>query len=107
MFRTSLHRGYIGYWELIDLKLYLTNIEGMIDTENPLRSEDIFNGTPVPIFAEWYTGSLILTRGNYIRIEGSFNRIYELIEEILVKRGNLVKREMKKYNKKTGKYSKI
>ena len=61
----------------------------------------------LPIHAEWFSGTLYLGLGKLIRIEGSFNPIYEIREEISLDNGSVVKRVKKQYDTKQGKYTEI
>ena len=107
LFRTSMIRGYIATWTLIGEKLYLSQIKGYIDADHPLTLDMIFPNTVPPIFVEWYSGSMFIRHGKLFRIGGSFNLSSEHLEEIYFKKGVLIKREMKKYDEKSGKYVKM
>lgn len=50
---TACWRQYIGTWEIKDNKFYLVGLEGRYK----------ISGTG-PIFADWFTGELKITRGN-------------------------------------------
>jgi len=58
---TACWRGYRGVWELLDGQLWLV---GMFDTEDhPMDTRPLFGDRPLPLRADWYTGTLVLLRG--------------------------------------------
>ena len=50
-------RGYIGLWEIIEEKLYLTDLKGFNQNMKLIGMEDIFLDTEY-IFAAWYSGEI-------------------------------------------------
>ena len=50
-------RGYIGIWEIIENKLYLSDLKGFDEDMQLIGMEAIFQN-PEPVFAAWYTGEI-------------------------------------------------
>jgi len=64
---TACWRRYVGMWEIRNQKLYLVGISG----KYKLEATD-------PLFAEWFTGKLIIPRGEMLQyIHAGFASIYE------------------------------
>lgn len=55
---TTLWRGYIGTWEIVDRRLYLINLEGLMLDRTPASMATIFPRYPERAFADWYCGPL-------------------------------------------------
>jgi len=80
VFSTACWRKYIGTWEIRDNKLYLVSIEGIFR----LNSD-------TPIFADWYSGTLNIPRGNCSKyIHMGFESVYERYTLISVERGIVI-----------------
>ena len=62
-------RGYIGVWEIIDNKLYLTDLKGFNQKMKLIGMIDIFLD-PENIFAGWYSGEINILINNGI-IDGN------------------------------------
>ena len=76
--RTSLWRGYVGTWEIIDNRLYLIDILGAFSDGSSINLDAIFPGYPDRVFAHWYSGLLRIPQGEIIRYEHmGFGSIYE------------------------------
>jgi hypothetical protein len=56
--------GYRAQFEIRDSKLYLRHIAGWIEGKKR-RNEQIINGKPFPIVADWYTGRIHLDVGDF------------------------------------------
>jgi len=63
---TALWRGYIGYWELIDDKLYLIDVFACGDTSKSIKA-DLFPTKKGKILANWFTGSLNIPKGKLLQ----------------------------------------
>lgn len=97
---TALDRGYIGSWEIVDDRLYLTEIWG--ELRDPLGPADlgdfpaltiahIFPNAGERVFAEWFTGTLRCVQGKRLRYEHiGYNSIYERDIFLEIQRGLLV-----------------
>jgi len=78
---TGCWRGYIGTWEIKNSQLFLIGLSG----ENyKLKEETI-------IFADWFSGELIVPEGNVLTpIHAGFCTVYEQEQRITIKRGLVV-----------------
>ena len=63
---TMLHRGYIGTWEIIGGRLYLTRISGFLANGWTAHLHDVFPDFLDRVFAHWYTGTLIAPQGERV-----------------------------------------
>ena len=83
VYSTACWRRYQGTWEIKDGKLYLVDLEGVFRLV----------AGHAPIFADWFTGELVIPRGEVIRyVHMGFESTYEQELRISVKAGILVDR---------------
>ena len=68
---TACWRRYVGTWEVIHDRLYLTDIKAHWQDGAPVRLEQLFpeftDSVKRKIFAHWYTGTLICAQGKLLR----------------------------------------
>lgn len=85
---TACFRGYVGYWEISDNKLFLNRIE-TLDGEN-FPHDSLFPQASTPIFAEWFSGELRCPTGKMLKyVHSGFRSIYESEDRILITNGIL------------------
>ena len=60
---SALWRGYRGTWEIRDGRLYLTHLSGQLQNGEVADLNTLFGGHDHPVFADWYSGALIIFRG--------------------------------------------
>lgn len=83
---TACFRGYVGYWEISDNKLFLNSAE-TLDGEN-FALDSLFSNTRAPIFAEWFSGELRCPTGKMLRyVHSAFGSIYASEDRILITNG--------------------
>ena len=63
---TANRRGYVGTWEIVDGRLYLTHLAGALWDVQELTLETFFPGCPDRVFAHWFTGSIRIPQGKLI-----------------------------------------
>ena len=81
---SNLTRGYIGSWEIKDNKLYLLNVVGKYE----------INAT-TPLFAEWFTGLLMVTSGVQLKyVHFGFKSKYETERIVEIEKGVVKKIEV-------------
>ena len=88
-------RDYRGTWEIRDGRLYLSRLEtdpcSSEPKEIPLHS--LFIAASGPVFAGWYTGTLIVPRGKVIRgVHMGYQSGYEWYVILTVMKGKVVDR---------------
>ncbi len=87
---SDCHRGYVGTWAIRDGRLFLRAVRGAyrLDADEA-------------IFAEWFTGQLIVPRGEVIR-RGSMGgvKVFEEEEQIEVQQGVVTQRSVRDNRKK-------
>lgn len=88
-FSTACWRGYIGYWKLEHDSLFLVRISPCTfgcSEANDVNLKEIF-GSEV-VFANWYSGTLNVPRGNlFSGSDMGYNAIYEYEEKIEICEG--------------------
>ena len=55
---TALWRGYVGTWEILNERLYLIDLDAVLQTGQIANIATIFPGFPERAFAPWYSGKL-------------------------------------------------
>lgn len=79
---TACWRGYIGYWEIKDDRLYLCRVVGAYQWD-----------AGDPVFADWVSDTLRVPEGKLLHyVHMGFESIYEGELEILVEEGVVVDR---------------
>jgi hypothetical protein len=63
---SALWRGYIGSWEIIDGRLYLTVISGTLESGSEASLTTIFPDFPDRVFAHWYSGTIRIPQGKQL-----------------------------------------
>jgi hypothetical protein len=63
---TALWRGYVGCWEIIDDRLYLTSLQGTLKDGGDANLETVFPGFPDKVFAHWYSGTIRIPQGKQL-----------------------------------------
>ena len=75
---TSLGRGYVGTWEVIDDRLYLIAINGKLKTGQAASLEAVFPGCGERIFSHWYSGTIRVPQGKILEyVHAGFCSTYE------------------------------
>ena len=83
IFSTACWRRYQGTWEIRDGRLYLVDLQGLYQLETD----------QAPLFADWFTGELVIPRGKVIRyVHMGFESRFEQELHIPVKAGIVVDR---------------
>lgn len=89
---TSLERGYIGRWEIMDDRLYLIGLDGKLSDGTKASVETFFPDAPGPVFADWYSGQLRVTQGKRLGyIHFGFESIFERDLLLDIEHGVLVR----------------
>lgn len=87
---SSIERGYLGKWAIINNELYLTEFIGVIENRDEITIEDIFPGKQT-VFAEWFNGEIILAKEKLIVLnQENSNEIYEKDLHLEFIKGRLV-----------------
>ena len=63
---TALWRGYVGSWEIIAGRLYLTSISGTIESGSEASLTTIFPDSSDRVFAHWYSGRIRIPQGKQL-----------------------------------------
>ncbi len=89
--KTSLWRGYVGTWEIIDERLYLIELQGNFVDGSFVNLEALFPGYPDRVFAHWYSGLLRIPLGQMLKYEHmGFGSIYESNLRIRIEKGVII-----------------
>ena len=90
---TDCWRGYIAEWEILDDKLYLTNISGIkqFQMEPKVTISTLFPDSKENIFAKWFTGKLWVPMGQQLQyVHSGYASVYERDLVITVDKGLVV-----------------
>ena len=80
---TALWRGYIGTWEILDDRLYLIKLSGVLKDGTEACLWTIFPDFPDRVFAHWYSGMLRIHQGKLLEyVHQGFESTYE--ENIII-----------------------
>lgn len=63
---TALWRGYVGTWEIINDRLYLIELHGVLTNGEEATLETVFPGYAKRVFAHWYSGDLRVPEGKML-----------------------------------------
>lgn len=63
---STIWRGYIGTWEIIEDRLYLIELSGELLDGSKASLETFFPGFPHRVFAHWFTGTLYIRQGKLL-----------------------------------------
>ena len=84
---SSLLRGYIGVWEIVDGYLYLIELSGILKDGSQASLSTVFPSASDRVLAHWYSGSLRIPRGkplkeNYFSYEPicEYNLFFEVLQ---------------------------
>jgi hypothetical protein len=98
---TALWRGYRASWELVDDRLYLTDIRNVSldfdgDEANKMGIGDVFPGFTDRVFAHWYCGTLRIPDGEKIEsFYAGWGGTWERYRLIHIHRGIVTARSIK------------
>lgn len=89
---SAIWRGYVATWKIDNDKLYLIRVvEGSCSDDAPeIPLAKIFPDKKAPIFADWYSGTLIIPKGktiNYVHM--GYESTYENELHITIKDGRV------------------
>jgi len=68
---TGLWRGYVGTWEILEGRLYLIKLKGLMKGGAQATVASVFPDFPTRVFAHWYSGVLRVPQGqllNYVHM---------------------------------------
>jgi hypothetical protein len=75
---TALWRGYVGQWEILDDRLYLTGLTGCGKNGQDIGLPQLFPDYSSRVFAHWVNGTLRATRGKCLQyVHAGFASVYE------------------------------
>ena len=89
-------RGYIGTWEVVDDRLWLTAIEGNLKSGEIANLETLFLNATGPVFAHWFSGVLRVPQGEMLQyVHGGYESIFEKDLFLEFEAGLLISRHIK------------
>ena len=75
---TACWRGYFGQWEILEERLYLVGLAGMLEDGTEATLESVFPGFPDRVFAHWYSGTIRVPQGKLLDyIHMGYASVYE------------------------------
>ena len=63
---TALWRGYVGEWEILDGRMYLTRLSGTLEDGTEATLETFFPGFRERVFAHWFSGRVRVPQGKML-----------------------------------------
>jgi len=93
---TALWRGYVGTWEIVDDRLYLTEVNGWLRSGREATLQSVFPDATDRVFAHWFSGQLRMAQGRLMRyVHRGFSSAYERDLLVTVKDGVVLSREVR------------
>ena len=97
MIDTSCWRGYVGEWEIVDNRLYMIGLEGLLEDGSEVGMEAVFPDFPDRVFAHWYSGTVRLPQGEMLRyVHMGYESQYDRDLLLTFEKGVLVGTETRK-----------
>jgi hypothetical protein len=97
---TALWRGYVGSWEIIADRLYLTGLSGRLEGGGRASLEMVFPGFHDRVFAHWYSGSIRLPQGRQLEyVHMGYGSTYEQDLLLTIERGVVTQQTTKQNGK--------
>lgn len=92
---TGCWRGYIGTWEVIDGRLYLTALKGWLKSGEEATLETVFPGYK-RVFAHWFTDTVRLPQGKRLKyVHMGYGSTYERDILLRFSKGELIERSVR------------
>jgi hypothetical protein len=89
---SALWRGYVGRWEIVDGRLYLRELHGLLDDGREASLASVFPDHPYRVFAHWFSGTLRIPQGARLQyVHMGFGSTYERDLLLEIERGILMK----------------
>lgn len=93
---STLWRGYVGTWEIVQSRLYLVDLTGTLRDGTDANLALLFPGFPERVFAHWYTGTMRAPQGKQLRYRHQgYASTYERDLLIAVAKGVVVGTEVR------------
>jgi hypothetical protein len=93
---SALWRGYVGTWEIVADRLYLTEITGKLYGGGDASLTSVFPDATDRVFAHWYSGQLRLPQGRRLRyVHMGYSSSYERDVLLTIQSGVLVSEEVR------------
>lgn len=88
---TALWRGYVGNWEVVENRLYMTALEGVLSDGSKATITTVFPNFPNRVFAHWYSGTLRAPQGKLLKYKHmGYGSTYERDLLVDIERGVVV-----------------
>ena len=87
-------RGYQGTWRIVNYELYLINVQGELESNQPFAMNTLFTKETISQFAEWYSGQLEIPLGKEIEIFGDIPSRYERYLNLEVRKGRVIEQKI-------------
>lgn len=93
---TACWRGYVGTWEVIDGRLYLTQLKGWLKNGDEATLETVFPGYGERVFAHWFTDTVRLPQGKQLKyVHMGYGSTYERDLLLRFSKGELIERSVR------------
>ena len=93
---TALWRGYVGRWEILNDRLYMVGLNGVLESGEEACLESVFPGHPKRVFAHWYSGTLRIPQGRQLQyVHMGYGSTYERDLILTLQKGVVVGEEVR------------
>ena len=93
---TSLWRGYVGEWEIIEGRLYLIGLNGTLKDGSRATLATLFPDFPHRVFAHWYSGTIRVPQGMMLKyVHMAYASTYERDFLLTIEMGVLTNTEVR------------
>ncbi len=93
---TACWRGYVGTWEVIDERLYLTVLKAWLKSGEEATLETIFPGYGARVFAHWFTDTVRVPQGKQLKyVHMGYGSTYQRDLLLRFSKGELIERSVR------------
>ena len=93
---TALWRGYLGRWEILNDRLYMVELNGVLESGEEASLASVFPGHPERVFAHWYSGKLRIPQGRQLQyVHMGYGSTYERDLILTLQNGVVVGKEVR------------
>jgi hypothetical protein len=92
---TALWRGYVGTWEVIDDRLYMTGLTGQLQDGTEANLATVFPNFTERVFAHWFSDKVRIPKGKLLKyVHMGYASEYEEDLFLTFKKGVVTKTEL-------------
>ena len=93
---TALWRGYVGTWQVTEDRLYLVELQGLLNSGEEACLATVFPGFADRVFAHWFSGRLRIPQGKRLAyVHMGYGSTYERDLFLTLENGVVVAQEVR------------